>query len=154
MFQDNLLRLSSEFSLFSVVALMAILLAALIFDLRKRRIPNSLVLAGLALAIVLAIPAGWQGLGRLMLGALSGFFIFFPVYFWGAMGAGDVKLISVVGAFLGMHHLLFAVALILLAGGALALIYLKLGPAFVNQKQLPYAVSIFAGVATHLFIYS
>ena len=44
-----------------------------------------------------------------------------PLYLMRAMAAGDVKLMAMTGAFLGMHDITSAFPYILLAGGVLAL---------------------------------
>jgi prepilin peptidase CpaA len=94
-------------------------------DLRTRRIPNWLVvpflLAGLAISFF-APPPGtgpWNGLAGMAVAAA----IMTPLYLLGAMGMGDVKLCAALGAWVGPHQSLFALAFMGLAGGLLALIW-------------------------------
>lgn len=71
-------------------------------DIRARRIPNYLTL-GTALA-GLGFQLGFQGLAGLgegFLGLLLGFFLLLPFYLKGGMGAGDVKALAALGAWLG-----------------------------------------------------
>ena len=118
---------------------MFVVLALAIFkDLKARRIPNPLILTGWAFAVGwhLFAPSGdWTfdparhgAVG--LLGALAGLFslllAFLPFYALKIMGAGDVKLMSVVGAFFGASvdawTQLVGVSLFVLAsGGILAL---------------------------------
>ncbi len=112
--------------------LAALLLAALVSDLRSRRIPNSLVLAGLTLAIgghalslaqstaPLAGTAWWAPLA----GLATGFALLLPLYLLRAMGAGDVKLMAMVGAFVGPTGAATAVLYTLIAGGLLSLAFM------------------------------
>lgn len=83
--------------------LLGLLGAAAGTDLHARRIPNVLVLTGLAVAF--AVQWGLHGVGegsqRWILGLLTGGGLFFPLYLLRGMGAGDVKLMAAVGAFVG-----------------------------------------------------
>jgi prepilin peptidase CpaA len=117
-----------------LVILGAYLLMAAWCDARHRRIPNSLVLSGALLAILLhtALPAGdgflaywpgglgpWKALG----GLAFGFLALLPLYVLRGMGAGDVKLLAMLGAFLGPVHFWGALLFALLAGGLLAIAF-------------------------------
>ncbi|MFX1716226.1 A24 family peptidase [Paraburkholderia sp. A1RO-5L] len=83
--------------------LLGLLGAAAGTDLHARRIPNVLVLAGLAVAF--AVQWKLHGLGEgsqhWILGLLTGGGLFMPFYLLRGMGAGDVKLMAAVGAFVG-----------------------------------------------------
>lgn len=84
------------------VILAVILTWAVVSDLRSRRIPNLLTLPGLALGLVLwTVEAGWLGLKTSLLGTLAGGALLFLPFAAGGIGAGDVKLLAVVGAFSG-----------------------------------------------------
>jgi len=116
-----------------LLPLLAILAAAVVSDLRERRIPNTLVLIGILSGFLLhsLLPEGngflsrWPGsLG--FLGSLQGLAIgagaMFPIYFLRAMGAGDVKLMAAVGAILGADDVIPAVIGTCLAGGVVSLL--------------------------------
>ncbi|MDE2343795.1 MAG: prepilin peptidase [Betaproteobacteria bacterium] len=111
-------------------------------DLKARRVPNSLVLLGGVLAVALSLSMQSPSFRQLVEGAVVGLMLFLPFYLMGKMGAGDVKLMVVVGAFLGVKGALVSALLAMLAGGLLALWFL----AFRLGNRLPYAVAIFAGV--------
>lgn len=102
-----------------------ILAAAVYTDLRSHRIPNNLIVLGLILAIIFQLIAnGVDGLLFGFLAALLGLGCFMPFYALRAMGAGDVKLMAVVGFLTSPRGVLYAVVLSLLAGGLCALGYL------------------------------
>jgi Flp pilus assembly protein protease CpaA len=94
-----------------------------VHDVLTRRIPNWLTFPAIALGLgAQAWAAGGAGLLSGVLGVLLGFGIFFPMYMFGYMGAGDVKLQMAVGAWmgwwLGLHVAIGAV----IVGGVFALI--------------------------------
>ena len=106
------------------IGMLACLLGlALGYDIASRRIPNWLVgmglLAGLSFGL---IDHAGMGAGNSLLGAFAGFAIMLPLHLLRAMGAGDVKLMASVGAFLGPMPTLGAALLTFMAGGVLSLI--------------------------------
>ncbi|MCX4141166.1 A24 family peptidase [Paraburkholderia sp. SEWSISQ10-3 4] len=80
-----------------------------ISDCRSRRISNSVVVAGLAAAFACAfLQCGPFGISltQAAIGALVGFAALLPFFALGVMGAADVKVFAVLGAWCGMHALL------------------------------------------------
>lgn len=92
-------------------------------DLRSFRIPNWLTFGGaaLGLALSLLLPAG-PGLAASLGGWALGLLILLPFYALGAMGAGDVKLLAMAGAFTGPAGVLALGLYSMVAGGVLALV--------------------------------
>src|SRR5215212_8490883 len=91
-------------------------------DVRTRRIPNLLTFGGAAVA--LAYHAWTGGLHGLALGAggwTIGLALFLPMFLLRGMGAGDVKLLAAVGAWLGPMGVVWCALYSVLAGGVLAL---------------------------------
>jgi len=94
-------------------------------DLRSRRIPNWLVLPFLPIGIgVSAWFGGWHGVERSLEGAGLAFLIFGILYWKFGMGAGDVKLCTAIGAWIGPSQFLIAVVLTALAGGLVILVWM------------------------------
>ena len=91
-------------------------------DLRTYRIPNYLTF-GAALAGLLFQAAfyGWNGVGSAFLGLALGFFLLFPLYLMRSMGAGDVKALAALGAWLGPGLTLMLFCYMAIAGGLFAL---------------------------------
>ena len=91
-------------------------------DLRTRKIPNYLTfgaaLAGLAFNFIFA---GWGGLADGVLGLFLGFGLLILPYILGGMGAGDVKALAALGAWLGPKGTLYLFIYMGLAGGVMAL---------------------------------
>lgn len=98
-----------------------LLVTATVTDLRARRIPNALTLAGcvagLAVGLAFAGTDGFLESGR---GLLFAFALTLPFWLFGWVGAGDVKLISAVGAFVGGGLVVATLLAIGVAGGMLA----------------------------------
>ncbi len=71
-------------------------------DARTRRIPNYLTLATALSGLGFQFGAhGWPGLGQGFLGLCVGFALLIGFFLKGGMGAGDVKALAALGAWLG-----------------------------------------------------
>jgi prepilin peptidase CpaA len=92
-------------------------------DLHERRIPNVLVLVGLALAFAVQWGLHGAGLGiqRWTLGLLTGGGLFLPLYLLRGIGAGDAKLMAAVRAFVGPELALEIALVTCVMGGVWAL---------------------------------
>ena len=173
------------------MVLAVLLLLATREDIRSHRIPNRLVLTGVVLGVALnGLLLGGSGFNSLTPGGLGwlaalkglvlGLAVLLPIYLLRAMGAGDVKLMGMVGAFLGAGDLIGALIATLIAGGVIALLaalwnrqfmnlllnirgllfggLLKMStgqPPLMNDMplsvgQLPYAVAITTGTLGYL----
>lgn len=106
--------------------LLGILVAtAAVSDIRSRRIPNWLVLAGIVAGLGWNVSAsGLSGLGRAAAGLGLGFILYFPLYLIRARGAGDVKLLAAVGAITGPGNCFWICLLTAILGGVIAMLLL------------------------------
>lgn len=106
--------------------LIGLLLVAAWSDYKTGRIPNLLVFPGMGLGLTYTtmyppflhdtFPWAFEGVGA----ALA---LMLPLYLLRTIGAGDVKLMAMSGAFLGFPSVLWAVLAVFLAGGVLSLAY-------------------------------
>jgi len=126
----------------SVLVLLVILVAAAVCDIRMRKIPNRLIVTGLVLGFGGALLPDGLGALQALSGFGIGFGVFLPMYMLRVLGAGDVKLMAVVGAFLGTGATLGAMLAGLVAGGVIAVgygLYLgRLGAILANTRDLLY----------------
>ena len=100
----------------------AIALVAVVCDVRTRRIPNWLTFGAAFTALGYAtVSAGLPGLETSAAGWLAGAALFFPFFALGGMGAGDVKLLAALGAWLGPAESVWLAMFSAAAGGVVGL---------------------------------
>ena len=180
--------MSHPIAIVGYALLAASMLGAVVFDLRSRRIPNRLVLIGIGLALALHAAAAIAGspalAGRQWWAPLAGFAtglaVLMPLHLMHATGAGDVKLMAMIGTFIGAPATLSAALCTFVAGGLLSLVFMfgrgvaaqalvnvrflltdlvvragsgqgaRLAPLQATAARLPYAVAIACGTAAAL----
>jgi len=102
------------------------LVVAAVIDGRKLKVPNWLtfpmIVSGWAYSAMLSPWAGWEGLVYSILGTAVGLLLLLPAYAIGGMGAGDVKLMAGVGAWVWATATLYAFAVSAIVGGVIALL--------------------------------
>jgi prepilin peptidase CpaA len=108
--------------LWIAIPVVLLTVVATVEDLRTRKVPNLVTGPALLLGVVVHLmrggPAGALGA---VAGAIVGGALLFPGWLMRLMGAGDVKLMAALGAWLGSAgSALYAVLLALLAGGILS----------------------------------
>jgi prepilin peptidase CpaA len=99
----------------------AVLIIAAAIDGWKLKVPNwitfPLILGGWIYGFAML---GWPGLGWSLVGTVVGLGLLLPAYAIGGMGAGDVKLLAGVGAWVGGTDTLYAFCVSALVGGIIA----------------------------------
>lgn len=104
--------------------LLVVVIAAGIFDLRYRRIPNWLTLSGILAGIGMhLLSSGRHGVGEALLGFGCSLLLYLPLYFLRGMGAGDVKLMAAVGAIAGPLNWVLIFLMTAILGGIVSFIY-------------------------------
>ena len=98
-----------------------VLIWAAWIDGRELRVPNWLTFPMILTGLVYStVAGGWTGLGFGMLGMLVGLLTLLPLYAVGGMGAGDVKLMAGIGAWLGAVVTFWAFAYTIVVGAVMA----------------------------------
>lgn len=93
-----------------VIEMLLIILAVAAWtDLKEERIPNYLIVIGFLAGIFYRLSQGTGMLSEGLLGGIVPLFLFVPLFLIRAMGAGDIKLMSVMGIFLGVRSVLYAI---------------------------------------------
>lgn len=182
-FHHQCMDTNMETNTWAVVVLGIGLATAVLTDITTHRIPNWLTLSLATACLLLQLWFNqWHGLLYSTTGLVVGFLCFLPSHVYGAMGAGDVKMMAAVGTALGPWTVLIAVVLTIITGGLFALIHiglkggigsmlrryshmflllLRLRPQYVppavneaSALRFPYALAIASGTATALWLVS
>ena len=133
-----------------LVLLFAALAAAAIEDFLRLRISNITCLAVFVTALLAMAFHGfsfdlWQNALVFLVLLVAGTFLFSA----NKMGAGDVKLLASLGLWMDIRAGIWLLALTLLSGGFLALIYIAMryfrGDRGKSSKGIPYGLAIVAG---------
>jgi len=101
-----------------VVLVCPFIIAAMVSDVKTRKLPNLLTVTIALLSLGLhTVFYGLGGLTGSILGLLIGFGLLLPFYIFKMVGAGDIKLLAALGAFLGKDLILPGVAAGAILGG-------------------------------------
>ncbi len=104
------------------IVLLIVITVCTVTDLKSRKIYNILIFPALAFAFgIHAVTEGWAGLGHSLLGFTLGLGILIIPFLLGGMGAGDVKLLALIGALKGVEFVFAASIYMALIGAVMAL---------------------------------
>jgi len=118
-----------------IICLLIVLSVAAITDIRSYKIPNFLTFSGMLCGILYhTVQNGLSGFLFSAGGVLVGMSLLIIFYLAGGMGAGDVKLLGSVGAFLGVKAVLMVGLYTAIIGGVYALLLIVLNP--VESKSM------------------
>lgn len=114
--------MASAFEARAVLALVVAVVAT-VYDVRSRRIPNALTFGAAAAALIYGMfDGGFGGLFQAAGGWVVGAALFFPIFVLGGIGAGDVKLLAALGAWIGPIEAVWLAIFASMAGGVSALL--------------------------------
>jgi prepilin peptidase CpaA len=129
--------------------LAVVLVISVITDIRSRKIYNKILLpAWVAAATLHTALGGWHGAVLALAGSATGFALLLIPYLMGGMGAGDVKLLAVVGAVKGTSFVLNASLGMAVLGAVLA-VYVMLSRPTAGSRLVWLAYwgySLYGGV--------
>jgi len=127
-----------------------LLLGIALTDAREYIIPNEFTYGGLAIGLILSAASGLDSVVAALIGAVVGFAILWLVGVAGrwafkeeAMGGGDIKMMAMVGTFVGWQGVLLTIFLGALAGTAIFLPLTLIG----RKKLVPFGVFLAIGAA-------
>jgi len=102
---------------------LAVGVVACVTDVRSRKIPNLLTFGAAVSGLLFHLVVnGLQGLGMAAAGWIVGILLFLPIFLLRGMGAGDVKLLAALGAWLGPLQVVWLALFASIAGGVMALL--------------------------------
>ena len=133
--------------------LVIVLAICFITDLKYQKIYNKVIFPSLVTVVLLHfIFSGGNGLKLSLIGFAAGFCILLIPYFLGGIGAGDVKLLSLIGAIKGSIFVINTALFMGLIGGVIALVIIFSHKEFLNfiKGLQQWFVSSFYGIAYKL----
>lgn len=115
------------------------LVVAAVIDGMKLKVPNwitfPMIVSGWIYSATLSPYAGWEGLMFSLIGTAVGLALLMPAYAIGGMGAGDVKLLAGVGAWVWGTATLYAFAATAVIGGIIAVIMVLIGKGWDKHRN-------------------
>jgi prepilin peptidase CpaA len=112
------------------------LVVAAIIDGRKLKVPNWLTFPMILSGLIYGFEVGgWSGLQASFIGTLVGLALLLPAYAIGGMGAGDVKLLAGVGAWVGATNTFYAFCVSAVIGGIIAVAMILLRRNWRHHKD-------------------
>jgi prepilin peptidase CpaA len=155
----EVLVLDPSLPAFAWMSLFGLSFIALITDLLYRRVPNLLILVGLLLGVGVSTSShGALGTIYSLVGALAGLFGLLGFFALRLLGAGDVKLMAVIGSFVGLKAILWILLYTLICGGVLSFLWFavrgKLGVLADSMRDffagMSFAPELFATKVDHI----
>ena len=157
LFLASFLRFGVSFEAPAAALLCALLLTLAMIDFDHMILPDRITLPGVAVGIASQLVAPLAGLWPAVIGALVGAGILLAV--WGlwllvrreeGMGLGDVKMLALVGAFLGWPGVLVTLFFGALSGSIVGIALMRRGSVDMRSK-LPFGVFLALGGLVALF---
>jgi prepilin peptidase CpaA len=115
------------------------LVVAAVIDGLQLKVPNwitfPMIVSGWIYSTAFSPYAGWEGLWLSLIGTAVGLALLLPPYAVGGMGAGDVKLLAGVGAWMWGTNTLYAFAVTALVGGVIAIFMVLWAGAWQKHKN-------------------
>lgn len=114
-----------------IACLIFLILLGVYRDLKSYKISNLIIAVGIPVGFVFQIyECGRKGIVLGLFGSLFPILFLFLLFLFKVLGAGDIKLFSVVGSFLGISFVFQTIIIAFLLGGLLSIIHL------VKSKQV------------------
>jgi leader peptidase (prepilin peptidase)/N-methyltransferase len=141
-------RFGPSLEAFQMGAFATILLGIALTDLRNYIIPDEFSLGGLVIGLAIALVMGWPELKAALVGASLGFGLLWITGAVGsfilkqeAMGGGDIKMMAMVGAFVGWQGVLLTIFLGALLGSLIFVPLQLMG----RKKLIPFGIFLAIG---------
>lgn len=147
------LKLEVRCILVKNLCLILLLSLALKQDLKSYKIPNATILVGYLLSLLFFLQDyEWTGLYKWVGSMTLPILILFPLFVIKALGAGDIKLFSVIGGFFGITYVINLIAIAFVIGGILSLAKLIINRNFKHRfiHFLTYSKNLHFKITNHI----
>ncbi len=115
------------------ILLIAIILLAAFWDAKTKRIPNKIIMTGIICGLLATFFSnGIRGVLDNSLGLMVGIIILLIPFAMGGIGAGDVKLLGVIGAIKGVKFVIYTFLSTAVWGGLAAMVLLAYHKQLLN----------------------
>lgn len=122
-----------------IACLIFLILFGVYRDLKSYKISNLIIAIGIPAGFAFQIyECGRQGIISGLFGSFLPILLLFILFLFKVLGAGDIKLFSVVGSFYGASFVFYTIILAFLLGGLMSIIHL------IKSKQVIYRLQILA----------
>lgn len=121
----------------------------IVSDLKKMVIPNQILIISAILGLVFTVLSpSWSWI----LGAVIGGCLFLAMYLAmpGMLGEGDIKLVALIGLYLGWPNIVPVILVSIMAGAAICMILVLFGKATM-QSKVPFAPFLGIGAVATIF---
>ncbi len=131
------------------------LIALSFIDFDTQRLPDAITIPIAIAGFILSFLPGPPDVSESAIGLAGGFVLMLGVYYLGkllfrkeALGGGDVKLMAMVGAFLGIKGVAFSVFFGSVLGSIVGILYMMRS----GRKIIPFGPFLSAGALIYLFL--
>ena len=130
-----------------LIILLILCLTAAVMDMITLKVNNSLIITGCLTGLFYSFHEnGIHSLALSLLGALIPVLLLFIPFILKLFGAGDIKLFSMIGVFLGPSDILLAILYAFLAGAIIGTLKYIISFNERGPHKIPFALPTFLGV--------
>jgi leader peptidase (prepilin peptidase) / N-methyltransferase len=143
--------LTMTFAVYAVLTSALVIVAFIDFD--HKIIPNTMTLPGMAVGLGLSLGVSPITPPASLIGLISGGAIFYLIALisGGGMGGGDIKLIAMIGAFLGLPGVLFTIFVSALSGSVVGVMLMLLGRKG-RKDRVPFGPFLAFGAILYMLV--
>jgi leader peptidase (prepilin peptidase)/N-methyltransferase len=151
------LQFGASWLLVSRLVFASLLIVLFVTDLEHRILPNAITLSGILIGLAFSLVAepGWRSAA---IGALAGGGVllaiaelYYRVRGEEGLGMGDVKMLAMIGAFLGWDQMLLTLVLSSFAGSVVGVTMIALGRG-TSKYALPFGTFLALGALAAIFV--
>ena len=123
-------------------------------DIRWGIVPNRFILVSFILGILrITGIEGWQGIWFHIPSVFIPLLLLFPLYCIGVLGAGDIKLFSMMGCFLSLKEMMFHILFSFLIGAVISLFLLLWRKNFMSRMTYFFSYLLNCVLTGHISFY-